>query len=425
MNNFSLRSLKSSWTVNFLFVLTAAFFSICSIMIAQLIFFGHLLYPTQQPILISTGAALSLLVVAHLSYLATDRIPGSSPQFLAVPILVFYFLTLSTLLYFLRIDYSRVVLGAAFVGLLIWYIIGSILMRRHERGQIGLVPPINKKVLEDFPKIEWIDLANTNHSPKLLDALVVSRNVQISSEWQRYITRSRLENIPVYTLSAVREAVSGKVDLDRISPNDKSFLIWGRGYLVIRKYLDWLLALIALPLILPALLILAAIIKLDDGGPVFFVQERTGYKGKPFRMIKIRTMSQSQDEERSIEDAKTKEKDKRITRAGLLIRKTRLDELPQVFNILLGQMAWIGPRPNAIELSEWYRSEFSQYDLRYMVPPGITGWAQVNHGHVASVEGEREKVAYDLYYAKNVSLSLDILIALRTLKVMVTGHGAK
>lgn len=425
MKYLSLRSLRRSWTINILFVFTAVFCALVSILAAQLIFFGHLVFPTQQPILISTGAALSLLLVAHISYLATDRIPGSSPQFLAVPILIFYFLTLSTLLYFLRIDYSRVVLGAAFVGLLVWYVIGSILMRRYEYGQIGLVPPVHKEILDDLPKIEWVNLTNTNHSPKLLDALVVSRNAEITPDWQRYITRSRLENIPVYSLSAVREAVSGKVDLDRVSPNDKSFLIWGRGYLVIRKYLDWLLALIALPIALPILLILAAVIKIDDGGPIFFIQERTGYKGRPFRMYKLRTMSCNSSKKGSVEDAKTKDKDKRITRAGQFIRKTRLDELPQILNILLGQMAWIGPRPNAIQLSEWYRSEFSQYDLRYMVPPGITGWAQVNFGHVASVEGEREKVAYDLYYAKNVSLSLDILIALRTIKVMVTGRGAK
>ncbi|MCF4098419.1 sugar transferase [Maritalea mediterranea] len=425
MKTLSLRSLKRSWTINILFVLTAVFFSLCSILLAQLIIFGHPKFPTQQPILISTGAALSLLLVAHLSYLATERIPGSAPQFLAIPILAFYFLVLSTTLYFLRIDYSRVVLGAAFVGLVIWYIIGTILLRRYEIGRIGLVPPITKSKLEQLPRINWEDLTNPNQSHEVLDALVVSNEAEIPPDWQRFVTRARLDNLPVYTVDAIKEAVTGKVDLDKVTANDRSLLIWGRGYLFIRKYLDWIIALFALPFFIPILAILAIWIKLDDGGPVFYIQERTGFKGKPFRMYKIRTMSHKSSGSTSLEDAKTKEDDKRITRAGQFIRKSRLDELPQIFNILLGQMAWIGPRPNAVKLSEWYRSEFSQYDLRYLVPPGITGWAQVNHGHVATIDGEREKVAYDLFYAKNVSLSLDILIALRTIKVMVTGSGAK
>ncbi len=175
-----------------------------------------------------------------------------------------------------------------------------------------------------------------------------------------------------------------------------------------------------------AVLCLAAIaIKLDDGGKVFFVQERTGHKGKLFKMIKIRTMTDKMLVEDKTEAARTVDNDARITRVGKVIRISRIDELPQIFNILMGQMSWIGPRPNAVSLSAWYRAEFSQYDLRYVVPPGITGWAQVNQGHVSTVNEEREKVAYDLFYAKNVSFALDLLIVFKTFGVVFSGRGAK
>jgi lipopolysaccharide/colanic/teichoic acid biosynthesis glycosyltransferase len=117
--------------------------------------------------------------------------------------------------------------------------------------------------------------------------------------------------------------------------------------------------------------------------------------------------------------------DQRITRIGRFIRRTRIDELPQVINILLGQMSWIGPRPETIALSEWYEMKIPFYRYRHIVRPGITGWAQVKQGHVTSVDSVREKLEYDFYYVRNFSIWLDMLIVMQTFRVVLTGHGAK
>jgi lipopolysaccharide/colanic/teichoic acid biosynthesis glycosyltransferase len=174
--------------------------------------------------------------------------------------------------------------------------------------------------------------------------------------------------------------------------------------------------------------ILGALIKADSAGSAFFIQERMGFRGKTFRMIKFRTMRERDPIEEAAakrEDAITKSEDDRITRLGRFLRKTRMDELPQIFNVLSGQMSIIGPRPEACSLSDWYEAELPFYSYRHIVRPGITGWAQVNQGHVTEVADVLAKLRYDFYYIKNISLWLDMLIALKTLRVIATGLGAK
>jgi lipopolysaccharide/colanic/teichoic acid biosynthesis glycosyltransferase len=175
---------------------------------------------------------------------------------------------------------------------------------------------------------------------------------------------------------------------------------------------------------LPLLGICAILIKLDSAGPACFRQRRMGFRGKIFQVVKLRTMAVSLDGENRKESA-TQANDARITRIGRFLRKSRLDELPQIFNIILGQMSWIGPRPEAVSLSDWYDSEIPFYRYRHIVRPGITGWAQINQGHVASLDEINGKLQYDFYYIKHLSYWLDIIIALRTLRVVLSGFGAK
>ena len=153
-----------------------------------------------------------------------------------------------------------------------------------------------------------------------------------------------------------------------------------------------------------------------------------GFRGQTFQMIKFRTMRQREilaDEPARRDDAMTKSDDDRITGIGRFLRKTRIDELPQVFNVLRGEMSFIGPRPEAHALSQWYEAELPFYSYRHIVRPGITGWAQVNQGHVTDVSDVLGKLRFDFYYIKNFSLWLDVLVALKTLRVIVGGIGAK
>jgi lipopolysaccharide/colanic/teichoic acid biosynthesis glycosyltransferase len=168
------------------------------------------------------------------------------------------------------------------------------------------------------------------------------------------------------------------------------------------------------------------LIKLDSPGPALFRQQRMGYRGKSFSIFKFRTMG-VQDEK--IDDARdaamTEANDPRITKLGNFLRRSRIDELPQIFNIVAGDMSWIGPRPEAIALSIWYEKEIPFYFYRHIVRPGITGWAQVNQGHVSDIDSVSTKLGYDFYYIQNFSLWLDVLIALRTVSTMLSGFGAR
>jgi lipopolysaccharide/colanic/teichoic acid biosynthesis glycosyltransferase len=166
------------------------------------------------------------------------------------------------------------------------------------------------------------------------------------------------------------------------------------------------------------------LIKLDGPGPVFFLQRRMGFRGRVFQVFKFRTMTVVNDGEHR-EASITQAGDQRITRIGHFLRRTRLDELPQIINIIRGEMSWIGPRPEAVSLSSWYEMEIPFYRYRHIVRPGITGWAQVNQGHVASLEEIDDKLQYDFFYIKNLSYWLDILIVFRTMRVVLSGFGAK
>jgi lipopolysaccharide/colanic/teichoic acid biosynthesis glycosyltransferase len=167
-------------------------------------------------------------------------------------------------------------------------------------------------------------------------------------------------------------------------------------------------------------------IRLDSPGPVLFQQERIGYRGKTFTMFKFRSMAH---EERSSDDprlwAVTQDEDRRVTRVGRFLRHYRIDELPQIINILRGEMSWIGPRPEAVPLSAWYEKELPFYRYRHIVRPGITGWAQVTQGHVAAVDDVLWKLHYDFYYIKNFSFWVDVLIVARTIRTILTGFGAR
>jgi lipopolysaccharide/colanic/teichoic acid biosynthesis glycosyltransferase len=172
------------------------------------------------------------------------------------------------------------------------------------------------------------------------------------------------------------------------------------------------------------MVLIAIAIKLDSKGPVFFIQERTGLRGKPFRLVKFRTMRplQSNETEGSLW---SRNSEARITRIGKILRKLRLDELPQFINIVRGDMDLVGPRPEMIENVTVMTEQIPYYSLRTIVRPGITGWAQIKHGYSVSHEDVTEKMRYDLYYVKHMSLWFDLRILVDTVKIVLLGKGGE
>jgi len=217
------------------------------------------------------------------------------------------------------------------------------------------------------------------------------------------------------------------VQISHLSENTFGSVLPGLPYLRGKRVADIFLAAFMLPFVGIAMAILALAIKLESPGPVLFRQRRVGFRGQPFLMLKFRTMHIADPASGicRIDAAKTKDDDDRITRVGHFLRRHRIDELPQVFNILRGEMSWIGPRPEAEALAHHYESSIAFYGYRHTVRPGITGWAQVNQGHVVEVDEIRDKLAYDFFYIKNFSVWLDALIAVRTVKIVLFGNGAR
>jgi lipopolysaccharide/colanic/teichoic acid biosynthesis glycosyltransferase len=197
-----------------------------------------------------------------------------------------------------------------------------------------------------------------------------------------------------------------------------------RGWFHLKSLADFAAAVVMLPIALPVLGIAAIAIRLEDGGPSLFRQTRIGHAGRTFTVYKFRTMRHVEIDDRR-RAAMTDDSDGRVTRVGAFLRRSRIDELPQIFNILKLEMSWIGPRPEAEVLSVWYTGELPFYRYRHVVKPGISGWAQVNQGHVADVEQVHRKLQYDFYYIKYFSVWLDLLIVFRTVKTVFTGFGAK
>lgn len=246
--------------------------------------------------------------------------------------------------------------------------------------------------------------------------------------WERLFARAALKGIPVYHYRQMLELETGQVRIDHLSENVLGSLIPNLPYMALKRVIDVAAVVVLAPLLLPLMGLIALAIVLNSRGGALFVQDRMGFRGEVFRMVKFRTMHPREvagDAEARREDSMTRDDDDRITRVGRYLRKVRLDELPQVWNILLGEMSWIGPRPEAISLSQWYEDEIPFYAYRHIVRPGLTGWAQVNQGHVTDLDAVSAKLRYDFYYVKHISHWLDMLIALKTVRVVLRGFGAR
>jgi exopolysaccharide biosynthesis polyprenyl glycosylphosphotransferase len=221
------------------------------------------------------------------------------------------------------------------------------------------------------------------------------------------------------------EEHSGRLSIDLIRP---SVLIFSTGFnrrfvaMALKRILDVVVAVSCLFVLSPFMLLVAGLIKLDSHGPVFYRQLRVGLRGCPFMILKFRSMVHHAEMSGPRWAAA---EDPRISRVGKWIRKTRIDELPQLVNVLRGEMSLVGPRPERPVFVQQLREEIPYYDLRHSVRPGITGWAQTHFRYGASAEDSHMKLQYDMYYVKNMSFLLDLRILIETTRVVLLGEGAR
>lgn len=267
---------------------------------------------------------------------------------------------------------------------------------------------------------DWLDIVRRAHASEIVVAMDDRRGLPVSQ-----LLKCRVEGIHVTDYQTFCERETGRLDLDELKP---SWLIFGEGFArgivtdMAKRTFDIVVSLLFLLFTLPFTLIAAILIKLESPGPIFYSQERVGLHGKTFMVMKLRSMRQDA-EAGGVQFATVR--DPRVTRVGAFIRLTRIDELPQLINVLRGDMSFVGPRPERPFFVEQLNREIPFYRERHCVKPGITGWAQVNYPYGASLEDSRQKLSYDLYYVKNHSLFLDFIIMLSTVRVILMQQGAR
>jgi sugar transferase (PEP-CTERM system associated) len=284
------------------------------------------------------------------------------------------------------------------------------------RGQ-GILNPASLGPAEDLPRIV---------SQYDVDRIVVGLTDRRGRLPISELLQAKLSGVRVEDATTMYERLTGKILIDDLKP---SWLIFSDGFVISRwtrfwkRAIDLVLAAAGFVMAAPLTLLTALAVYLDSDGPILYCQERVGEKGRTFIVYKFRSMRL--DAEQAGRPQWATEKDDRITRVGRFIRITRLDELPQLWNVLRGDMSFVGPRPERQFFVEQLAKEIPFYQQRHAVKPGLTGWAQIKYEYGSSIEDAMEKLRYDLYYIKHLSIALDLSIVFDTVKVVMFGKGAK
>jgi sugar transferase (PEP-CTERM system associated) len=258
-----------------------------------------------------------------------------------------------------------------------------------------------------------------------IDRVIVAMEDRRESMPVRELLDLRLYGVVIEDSSALMERLSGKLPLDGLNP---STLIFTEGFRMnasqqlFRRLLSFAVSFTALLICLPFLPLIILAVRLSSPGPILFSQTRVGRRGRLFTAYKFRTMWKDSEAQGAVWATKD---DPRVTAIGRFMRNTRIDEIPQLWNVLRGDMAFVGPRPERPEFVQWLSQEIPFYDLRHLIRPGITGWAQVRYRYGASLEETKHKLEYDLYYVKHQSIGLDLLIMFETIKTIILRRGAQ
>lgn len=289
----------------------------------------------------------------------------------------------------------------------------------NERGRSSGPPLASPGIIGGVAEVE--EVVAREHVDRVLISLGERRGVMPI----RQLASLRLQGLPVEDVHSVYERLTGRIMLEHLQP---SWLVLSDGFrksrlvTTCKRAIDMLVSLALLILASPVMLVVAIAIVLESGKPLLFRQDRVGLGGRLFKVLKFRSMRVGSEKGTP---SWTADGDPRITRVGKFIRKFRMDELPQLLNILRGQMSLIGPRPEVPYFCELLEREIPFFNLRHSVRPGLTGWAQVKYHYGATLEQARHKFEFDLFYIKHLSILLDLAIILETAKVVILGRGAK
>lgn len=340
-----------------------------------------------------------------------------------IPVILVWSVICLGVLFVFRFAYSVYFLSFSLLGITFFFWSICYIRNRYGRFRVAYIKTSRLAKLPVVNGINWCAITSPEEFKKAEhDIVIADLRADLSDEWEAFLANCSLCHIPVYHSSRFIESISGRVKIDHLYENELGSLLPSEGYSFFKQLFDVTLILLSLPVVLPVMLLTAILIVLESRGGVFFLQERIGQGGKPFTVYKFRSMCQASEEDGAQFAQKN---DMRVTKVGRVIRKTRIDELPQFFNVLKGEMSLIGPRPEQKKFVDDFKVAIPFYDYRHIVKPGISGWAQVVHGYAAGEEDTRVKLEHDFYYIKNFSLSLDLLVFFKTIQTILTGFGAR
>ncbi len=319
-----------------------------------------------------------------------------------------------------RLYYSRSFLLIVFGLQLLWMTVSAWILSRGHRFRLGIVRGGLADDLLALRGVDWT-LMDDASIPDDADGVVLDMHRPLEGPYVQLLAECGMRQIPVYHAALISEMLTGRVSLEHLSRGMVEALSPSPGYRVLKRVFDIGVVVLTLPITLPLSLIVAVAIRRDSPGPVLFRQRRVGRGQVPFEMLKFRTMRHQHTAVTQFATAN----DSRLTRLGRYLRGYRLDELPQLWNVLKGEMSLIGPRPEQVGFVEKFRETIPYYSYRHLIKPGLSGWAQVHLGYTDSTKATQNKLEYDLYYVKNASLHLDTMILVHTIRTILTRFGAR
>lgn len=386
---------------------------------ARLAPIGPWFLKTAPGLEVSLTFATAAVIFAHFSMRQLTILPLATAKSLILPTLLTIFAAFSIGMFAFFPHAGRYHLWTAFLLSVVWFLALAFLQTRLVTPDVAVIGVSRLDESLRQANVRWIFL-DEPYLDYPISAAVIDPHAEISLEWSQFITGLVLRGIPVYHLAHIEEGITGRLKFRSHADNDFGALLPSLAYLRLKRMVDLVGAVLLLPFILPVIFVAMVAIKIDGPGPALFKQQRVGRGNRVFTCYKLRSMHVG-----STGPAFTIDADHRITRVGSILRKWRIDELPQIANIFFGEMSWIGPRPEALELARDYSKHVPFYDYRHAVQPGITGWAAVHQGNVAEFEAASMKLEYDFYYIRHFSVWLDFLIFLKTIQTIWTGFGSK
>ncbi len=371
---------------------------------------------------------LSICIVSIVFIFTAALIPTPKPALLQsqvgkiLPIILTNYGVAFFLIMLLRLEYSRPILLSGLAVTSCWFVIFYYQQENRITEKLYFLGHAYDKSLDEYNNITFVEASVEQPLRELTSGIVVDLRHRLTVVEERLLADCAIAKIPIYHFDILKEKIRRKVSNDSLSENTLSSFQPDTIYQHLKDILDKLFIVVTSPFSIPICIVIAILIKFENKHEkIIFTQQRVGLRNKTFTIYKFRTMNSSLLSEK---ETFAYQESNRISKYGKFLRKTRLDELPQFWNVFKGEMSIIGPRPEQPKFVESYSEEVPFYNYRHIVKPGISGWAQVNQGYTYNTPGTKEKLSYDLYYIKNFGWTLDFEISLKTIHVICTGKGA-